>query len=94
MCLSACHCKYNLIGLVRVQLKLYCANRDNTSKIADIKRLSYETIGTSVWKNCVRHVKKLLNENSVKEIVQNKVMESIIIKLMGSDLDYGSNNVY
>jgi hypothetical protein len=78
-----------------VQLKLYCTERDNTSKIADIKRSSYETIGTidtSVWKNYIQHVENMQNENSVKEIVQNKVMESIIVSLIGSDSDYSSNN--
>ena len=82
------HCQYNPIELLWAQIKKGVANRNKTFKLKDVEKLMNEEIDKVTqanWENCVRHAEKLQEEDFMKEVQRDKILEPIIINLQDSD---------
>lgn len=81
-------CQYNPIELLWAQIKKGVANRNKTFKLKDVEKLMNEEIDKVTqanWENCVRHAEKLQEEDFMKEVQRDEILEPIIINLQDSD---------
>jgi hypothetical protein len=92
--LSPYHCQYNPIELIWVQVKREVADRNKTFKLADVERLMSDVIDRVTvedWKKCVRHAKRLQEDDFVKECSRDSIIEPIVINLRDSDTNTDSD---
>jgi transposase len=78
------HCQYNPIELIWAKIKGEVASKNNTFKLADVERLTHETIdsvSTEDWATRVRHSERLQEEDYEKEISRYSAIEPLIINL-------------
>lgn len=73
------------------------AEKNNTFKISDVRRLLDEALDKATiddWKKCVRHAEKLQEEDYRKECIRDVTTQNVIINLESdsSDDDFSASS--
>lgn len=82
------HCQYNPIELIWAQIKRGITERNIKFKIADVEKIMKEEVDKVIvenWAEYVRHSEQLQEEDFVREIKRDDILESIAIHYLPPD---------